>query len=131
MEANDVLEIGEEICSFLVSCGGPYATLTNEVIKNVYWSLGTGHYVWEPDQYFACYWKIDPADVESVKQRVKPADVTHGTVMYVAEAASKVGLSAMIKRLRKQAGGMHGLFWHRPVKHDKVYEFPSQRGEEA
>ena len=105
-----------------------YGPLQAPAVYNIFWALGTGHYVWKEDEYFACYWCIHPEDVDDVKDRIKPLDITHGTVMYVAEAASRVGLGEVIKALRKQAVGMKGLFWHRPAKKDKVYNFPSQQG---
>lgn len=123
-----VLELGNQICDFLQEQGGPYETLSPEVVYNVFWSLATGHYIWEPETYFVCYWCIRPEDVAAVQERVKPLDITHGTVMYVAEAASKIGLAEPIRALRRKAVGMKGVFWHRPAKADKVYNFPSQRG---
>lgn len=126
----EVRDLGDHICDFLEECGGPYEKLHSEVIYNVFWSLGAGHYVWDPGRYFACYWCVQPEDVADVRNRVKPLDITHGSVMYVAEAASKVGLGEVVRRLRAQAVGMAGLFWHRPTKADRVYNFPSQRGAE-
>jgi hypothetical protein len=128
LTATEARETGDAICDFLQAQGGPYTQLNPEVVRNVYWALGAGHYVWSPGRYYACYWCIHPEDVESVRERIKPLDITHGSVMYVAEAASTVGLGEVIKTLRKQAIGMKGLFWHRPTKQDKVYCFPSQVG---
>jgi len=125
MMPDEVRIAGDEICAFMEEMYGP---LQASVVYNIYWSLGAGHYVWEPGRYFACYWCVRPEDVPAVQARVKPLDITNGSVMYVAEAASKVGLAEVVKRLRKQAVGMKGLFWHRPAKQDKVYNFPSQEG---
>lgn len=125
MTPEEVQALGDEICDFMEEM---YGKLQAEVVYNIFWSLGTGHYVWKPGEYFACYWCVQPEDVPDVRARIKPLDITHGSVMYVAEAASKVGLAEVVKRLRKQAVGMKGLFWHRPAKQDKVYNFPSQQG---
>ena len=125
---SDILNIGDSICDFLEAQGGAYNKLSAEVVYNVYWALGAGCYLWDPGRYYVCYWCIHPEDVELVKERVKPCDIVNGSVMYVAEAASTVGLAEMIKALRKQAVGMKGLFWHRPTKGDQVYQFPSQQG---
>lgn len=122
LEARDM---GDQICDFMEEMYGP---LSAGVVYNIFFSLGTGHYVWDPDRYFVCYWRVHPEDVEGVRNRVKPLDITHGSVMYVAEAASKVGLAEVIKKLRGQAVGVKGLFWHRPAKKDRVYDFPSQEG---
>ena len=125
MTPAEVRILGDKICDFMEAA---YGKLQTDVVYNIFWSLGTGHYVWKEDQYFACYWCIRPEDVQDVKDRIKPLEITHGSVMYVAEAASKVGLSEVVKVLRKQAIGMKGLFWHRPAKKDKIYNFPSQQG---
>ena len=125
MTPAEIHALGDEICDFMEEM---YGTLQAGVVYNIFWSLGTGHYIWEPDKYFACYWRIQPEDVQNVQDRIKPLDITNGSVMYVAEAASKVGMNVIVKRLREQAVGMGGVFWHRPAKKDKVYNFPSQQG---
>jgi hypothetical protein len=121
----EIAILGNKICDFMEA---QYGSLSESVVFNIYWALGTGHYIWKEDKFFACYWCVRPEDVEGVRERIKPLDITHGSVMYVAEAASTVGLGEVIKALRKQAVGMKGLFWHRPAKLDKVYSFPSQKG---
>jgi hypothetical protein len=138
MTDDEILQLGDRICAFLLSCGGSYKRMTGEVQENVFYSLGSGQYVMKEESgeivYFASYWKIQPQDVEGVMARIKPVDLSHGTVMYVTEAGNKDGkrgMAEIIKRLREQAEGMKGLFWHRPAKKDKVYHFPSQRGKEA
>jgi hypothetical protein len=120
-----VRQLGDDICDFMESQYGP---LQASVVYNIYWALGTGHYVWSPGRYFACWWRVWPEDVEDVKSRIKPLDITHGSVMYVAEAASKVGMGEVVKIVRQHGTGMNGIFWHRPAKKDKVYSFPSQKG---
>ena len=123
------LELGNRICDFLQEQGGPYESLAPEVIYNVFWSLGAGHYLAKPsntDDIETAFQR--PEDVAAVQERVKPLDITHGTVMYVAEAASKIGMTELVRALRRKAVGMKGVFWHRPAKADKVYNFPSQRG---
>jgi len=82
-------------------------------------------------QYFACWFKIHPDDVEGMKERVRPYDVYTGSVMYVVEAGNKLGkrgMVEMVKKIRAKAEGMKGVFWHRPTKQDKVFDFPSQKG---
>ena len=120
-----MLQLGDQICDFMEELYGP---LQASVVYNIYYSLGTGHYVWSPGRYFACYWCVRPEDVEDVKNRIKPLDIVHGSVMYVAEAGSRVGLGEVIKVMRQHGAGMKGLFWHRPAHHDKVHDFPSQKG---
>ncbi len=126
MTPEEIRLLGDEVCDFMEEMYGP---LQSSVVYNVFLALCDGHYVWSPGRYFACYWKVHPDDVQRVMNREKPLDISHGTVMYVSEAASKSGLAEVIKELRKQAVGMKGLFWHRPSKKDKVYLFPSQEGE--
>lgn len=125
MTPAEVHILGDQICDFMESEYGP---LQASVVYNIFWALGTGHYVWEEDQYFACWWRIEPEDVQDVKDRIKPLDIAHGSVMYVAEMASTVGVAKVVQAIRKQATGMKGVFWHRPAKKDKIYNFPSQMG---
>lgn len=132
------LELGDRICHFLVQCGGAYHKLTPEIQFNVFHALGSQQYVLKEDAdgivYFASYWRVRPEDMVDVVDRIKPGDLKNGTVMYVSEAASRGGMADMaeiVRRLRDQAVGLHGLFWHRPGKKDAIYYFPSQRGREA
>lgn len=131
-----MIDLGERICDFMLRRGGAYATISPELEYNIYHSLGTGNYVVGQDSggqitYFACFWRIRPEDVENVKRRIKPADVTTGSVMYVAEAASSVGMRAVIEALREKGVGMKGVFWHRPARKDRVFHSPSQGGSDG
>ena len=132
------LYLGDRICEFLISTGGAYKELTGDIQRNVFHALGSKQYVMKEDEtgivYFVSYWKVRPEEIVDVADRVHPQDITHGSVMYVSEAGNKGGKKAMaeiITRLREQATGLKGLFWHRPAKADKVYYFPSQRGKGA
>lgn len=125
MSHDETMILGDEVCDFMEEMYGP---LQPSVVYNIFWALCDGNYVWSPDRYFACYWRVHPGDVPGVMKRIKPLDISHGSVMYVSEAASKVGLAEVVKKLREQATGMKGLFWHRPSKKDKIYQFPSQEG---
>lgn len=125
MTPEEIRLLGDEVCDFMEEMYGP---LQSSVVYNIFHALCDGHYIWSPGQYFVCYWCVHPQDITDVMNRVKPVDISHGNVMYISEAASKVGLSDVIKKLRKQAVGMKGLFWHRPAKQDKIYSFPSQQG---
>lgn len=138
MNPDEILALGDRVCDFLLSCGGAYKKLTGELQENVFYSLGSGQYVIGITGgkiiYFASYWKVRPEDVEGVMERVKPLDLSAGTVMYISEAGNKAGkrgMTEIVKRLRGQAQGMKGLFWHRPCKQDQIYYFPSQKGREG
>lgn len=134
-EANN---LGDRICAFILSCGGAYTGLNAEIERSVFYALGSNQYILKEDNgeiiYFASYWKIHQADVQAVMGRVLPGDVSHGSVLYVTEAACRGGrkeTAEMIRRLREQAAPFHGAFWHRPAKADQIYHFPRQRGKEA
>lgn len=138
MTRDEALTLGDRICDFLVSCGGPYKRVTGTMQLNVADALGSQQYVMREENgeivYFAAYWRVRREDVEGVMDRVKPLELATGSVMYVSEAGNKGGPAAMaeiVKRLRKQAPWGRGLFWHRAAKHDQVQHFPSQRGGEA
>lgn len=131
-----MINLGERICDFMLRRGGAYATFNPELEYNVYHALGTGNFVLGEDgdgqiTYFACFWCIHPGDVDKIKNRVKPSDVTTGSVMYVAEAASSVGLAVVARALRKKGVGMKGVFWHRPAREDRVFHSPSQEGSDG
>jgi hypothetical protein len=93
--------------------------------------------LWLPDSSLSRLktkiFKIKPEDVESMKERVRPVDCFSGSVLYIVECGNvdgKEGMYEIRKRLRKLAKGMRGVFWHRPTKEDKVFDFPSQKGKE-
>jgi hypothetical protein len=138
MNPDEILALGDRICAFLISCGGAYKELTGELQGNVFYSLGSGQYVigitGGKIVYFASYWRVRPEDVEGVMERIKPLELSTGSVMYVSEVGNKAGkrgMAEIVKRLRAQAKGLKGLFWHRVAKQDRVYYFPSQQGEEV
>lgn len=120
------------------SAGGAYATVGGEVERNILEALATGQFVTRIKNgemlYFVSYWLIDPAEVANIAERIRPADTCHGTTMYVNEAANlagRQGMAEIVKRLRKQAAQAQGLYWHRPIKQDRLYSFPSQKGAEV
>lgn len=129
----------DRICNFLVEMGGPYKEITGRMQDNVLVCLASRQFVIRilgtgDIQYFACWFKIKPEDVEGMKERVKPYDVYTGTVMYVVEAGNRMGkrgMAEMVRKIRGRAEGMKGVFWHRPTKADQVFDFPSQKGKGA
>lgn len=123
----------DEVTNFFGAQGGAYQRVTGTVQENVLFCLAARQYVYSPGRYFACYFRVWPQDVDSLKERVRPVDVVSGPVMYVAEAACLPGaMKDMIVALRKGAKGWGaGVFWHRPARKDRVAFFPSQRGEEG
>jgi hemolysin-activating ACP:hemolysin acyltransferase len=129
-------QLCDKICHFLLAMGGAYHKLTGEMQENILVCLASRQFVIRIDgkgyiQYFACWFKIHPDDVEGMKERVRPYDVYTGSVMYVVEAGNKLGkrgMVEMVKKIRAKAEGMKGVFWHRPTKQDKVFDFPSQKG---
>lgn len=128
-----MMDLGAQICDFMLRQGGAYATYTPELEFNIYYALGTGNYVLGVSsdgriEFFACFWRIRPEDVVDVKRRVKPAELVKGSVMYVTEAASTVGLAPVVRALRDKGAGMKGVFWHRPARGDRVFHAPSQEG---
>lgn len=128
MTFEDTVKILDEVLLFLKECGGAYSTITRTVEENVLECLTLGQYVWTGD-CFLCYWMIHPEDIESLKERIKPKDIITGSTVYVVECACTGNLRAAIKQLRQSVNGV-GVLWHRPMKQDKVYYFPSQKGEE-
>lgn len=131
-------ECCNRVAAFLQSTGGPYATVAAKVEENILFALATGMHIYSFDgtgnlRYWVCYWRVKPEDVEGLKERVRPVDCVSGSVLYVVECgnrAGRQGMAEIVKRLRALAGGMQGVFWHRPGKGDKVCDFPSQRGGE-
>lgn len=135
IEFEEAYRLADRIYGFLTSCGGTYENITAEAEWNILFALGSGQYVLKEENgeivYFVSYWKVRQEDVDGVMERVKPLELKTGNVMYISEAGNKLGKKGMaeiIKRLREQAVGMQGLFWHRPAKDDQVFHFPSQKG---
>ena len=124
-----ILEQAEQIEKFLRECGGVYETITKEVSLNIIECLVWNQYIWT-DNSFICYWLISPEDVEDIKERIKPEHRIFGSVMYIVECGCKGNLRKEIPLLRQKEPLAQGVLWHRPAKQDKVYYFPSQRGEE-
>lgn len=126
----------DRICDFLMSCGGAYHKLTGTMQETILACLASRQFIIRIDgkgdiQYFACWFKLKPEDVEGMKERVRPYDIYSGSYMYVVEAGNKMGkkgMADMVKKIRARAEGMQGVFWHRPTKKDKIYDFPSQKG---
>lgn len=127
--ANTLLD---EITNFLKSCGGVYKTVSGITQENIMVCLVSGQYVYYPNKYFACFFKVTDNDIEGLKERVRPLDVFTGKIFYIAEAASRnrFAMYEMVKAIRAKGRGCKGVFWHRPAKQDKVYFFPSQHGTE-
>lgn len=135
-DEQDILAYGDRICDFLVKSGGAYKRLTGDIQLNVFHALGSRQYVIKEENgeivYFACYWKVHKEDLESVMERMRPPDISHGTVIYVAEAGNtggRRGMTDMIRSLRAAMPEFKGALWHRPTKEDHVYNFQRQRGE--
>ena len=129
----------DRICAFLLECGPPYGTITAEVESNILGAIASKQFVIKIKEgeirYFAGYFKVKPEHVDLISQRTIPAgyDLFQGSIMYVTEAANKdgrKGMAEIIRRLRKKATGMQGVFWHRPKHDDKIMWYPRQRGGE-
>lgn len=128
MTFEEVDKLCDDVLAFLLSTGGAYAEINSEIELNVLECVTLGQYVWTGD-CFLCWWKIQPEDIENLKQRIKPTDRINGSVLYVVECACTGNLRQVIKKVRSKVNGQ-GVLWHRPMKQDKVYYFPSQKGRE-
>jgi hypothetical protein len=133
-----VSRLCDEIYDFLLECGGAYKDINGHTQENIIVALASRQFLIKITQegirYFICWYRLKPEDVEGMKERVKPVDIYTGSVMYVAEIGNKdgkQGMAEICKRLRAAGKGMKGIFWHRPEKEDRVFDFPSQRGKEA
>jgi hypothetical protein len=130
------LVLGFRILQFLRSCGGPYERgICSNTEWAVFYCLGAGQFIIKEEgdeiRWFACYWKIRPEDVEDLAERIRPLDLSGGSVMYVHECGNKEGkrgMAEIVKTIRERGVGMEGVFWHRPAKHTKTMLFPSQKG---
>lgn len=135
----DILGWCDRVCDFLVSCGGPYANgVSDEVRFNIGFAYGSELYVMKEKDgrilYFVSWWLVKPNDVESVKQHVRPIDITTGNVVYITDMGNTIGkrgMAEIIKELRRRNPHAKGVFWHRPAKGNKVCDYPSQKGKEV
>lgn len=116
--------ICSELITWLRSRGGPYPTMDEGYLQTVILSaLATGQYVMKRDdediRYFACYWLLDQASFDAFDAaRTLPKSFNCGTIMYVAEVASrgvKGDSRELIHRLndltREQRAA---ICWHQP-----------------
>lgn len=133
LEIVDSLSV--RIFAFLQSLSGTYKNITVLTQQSIIVCLMSRQFVIRIKdgeiQYFVCWFKIKPEEVEGMKERVRPVDIYSGSYMYVVEAGNKMGkrgMAEMVKKIRAKAEGMQGVFWHRPAKADKVFDFPSQKG---
>jgi len=138
MEEAEALALADRICEFLVSCGGNYGHVSNEMQWNVIHALASDQFSMKEVAgeivYFVSFWKIQPEDVEKIQHRIKPSDIIRGSVVYVSEAGNKgtrKDLAEMITGIRLKTSNCTGVIWHRPVKQDKVYYFARQKGKEV
>lgn len=123
-----------EIISFLLDCGGVYKQETSYLQEIILTSIANGQYILYRDgngniSHWLCYWKINSEDLEDIAE-IRPADITTGTVLYIAEHGNKEGRKGMtkiIKELRHRATGMQGVLWN--SKGRGIKKFMHQKGD--
>ena len=125
---DEVNRLTDAIMAFLIECGGPYGKVIGCVQENIILSLATGQYVLGTEHgeinYFASYWKIQPEDLEQIKQMKRPANITEGPIMYVSECGCQGNMAELARRLRRHAKRMTDACWHRG---DDFKKFTLQR----
>lgn len=124
-----VFSVADRLCTaiedFLIECGGIYEKENGELEKTLLEALRLGQFVIKINdkgvRYFACYWLIKPEDVFLVMNRVHPVDVSHGSIVYILEAASKEGLKGVILALKRKLKCCDGIMWDRHGKGVQVF----------
>lgn len=104
-------ELLQEICDFLQSMGGVYSQVTPQIVENLAYSLACGQYVYKQDQFFASYWKVD--DIDSIRDLIRPKNITTGQTVYIVEAACRTGMKEMIRQLKEMNADARCVYWHR------------------
>ena len=117
----------EAVCRFLLSCGGNYERVTAELQQKLLLCIASRQFIikirGDDIKYFCCWFKLDKERAEMVRDRVLPTDVFNGDIVYISEIASTEGMREIVKRLYKLNPEAKEVFWHRPVKGDKVFHF--------
>ena len=124
MTAAQAIKLADRICTFLVSCGGPYTEVTGWLQRRVLDGLASGQYALKESGgeivYFASFWRIRPEDLETVKQFEQPENITAGPVLYIVEAGSKQETAEMMRALRRMNFDATHLAGHRRGRLRKV-----------
>lgn len=118
------------VCDFLIECGGSYKRVTPSLQEKILVCLASRQFIIKVRdgqvKQFACWFRINEDDVDDVVNRILPLDVFTGNIVYVSEIGNmegKRGMCEIAQRMRKMNPDAKEVFWHRPVKGDKVFHF--------
>ena len=112
------------ICTFLVSCGGPYTEVNGDLQRAVLDGLASGQYtIREADEgiiFFASFYRVRPEDMEAIRQFQRPDNTTLGPYLYIVEAGSKDGAAEMMRTIRRMNFDATHMVGHRRGRLRKV-----------
>lgn len=114
-----------EIVDFLISSGGAYRSLDSGTCRDLIDSLSNGQHRIVRDHAgelisFTSWWMIREEDLEIVKQGERPADITGGNIVYIADHAG--GYHRIISFLRDTVGNIDSC-WHHRFKDPAQFRF--------
>lgn len=121
-----------EIIDFLVSCGRYRED--GELQATILECLALDQYIVHrfadgTMALFVCYWMVGQDELEALEKGYRPAQVSGGTLMHLAEHGNKSGRAGtirMTKELRRKEPRLVGVSWRH--KGEQFRHFPRQRG---
>jgi hypothetical protein len=130
----EVRETYIEIMDFLAACGGAYAQHDTQTCRDVIDAILDDRYRVTRDSSGAIltvstWWMIRPEDMDLVKNGGHPADISGGTIVYVADHAGKGGYPDLIRFLRTLAS--EACWHHRYKQPGQFRHYPKKEGPNA
>lgn len=117
------------IMDFLDSSKGAYSTLDNFTCRDILEALDDGRYRLTTDggriTSFSTWWMVHETDLESVKNGIKPADVSTGNICYVADHAGRCSRMGLVKFIREEVAPR--ACWHHRYKDPKQFRTYSEK----
>ena len=123
-----------EIVDFLVSSGGAYRLLDSGTCQEVIAALDSGRYRLIRNEQggiasFTTWWMIHEADLELVRDCGRPADVSSGSIVYIAEHAGVGAYPDLIRFLRAEVA-QKGVCWNDHFWRPELFRyFPKKEGQ--
>lgn len=126
-----------EVIDFMITSGGSYSMLDSNTCDDIIVAMNSGRYrVTRNDsggaiKSFTSWWFIHIDDLEIVKQGNRPADISTGSIVYIADHCGVGSYPSLIRFLRndKMSVGKRGVCWHSRYKQPDTFIYmPNKEG---
>ena len=131
-----VRELYVEVVDFLSKSGGAYQKMDSTTYHDIIDAILENRYRVSRNSdgnisAFTAWWMIYEADIELVKNGGRPADISTGSVVYVADHAGTGAYPDLIRFIRSTIG-RRGVCWHHRYKQPGQFRyFPKKVGANA